>query len=329
MHKNARQVLLDWAEGSYLAPEKLSEAMRLGRVLPAAGDWQRFVDRMLLAVGTLLAVSGVIFFFAYNWDDLGRFSRFALVQGLIVATLGAVWYLGLEKLSGKIALLAAAVLMGVLCALVGQTYQTGADTYELFAVWCILILPWALLAKFDLLWLLCLLLLNIATILYYQTFGGFFSLVFGVEQMLWLLFIINTIALVLWEWLVYRGTSSRRSIRWMTRFLATVSGGLMTALAIFAVLCHELLGVLPGLIGWFLWMLLAYHWYRKVVLDVYVLAIGVLSAVAVINVAMSRLLFDELEVFGVGSFTLMSLSVIGISAMGAVWLKHVVVQEQT
>ena len=328
MRKNNRLILLEWAEQSSIEGAKLPQALQLLDTLPSRSDWRRFLDKLLLALGTLLAVSGVIFFFAYNWDEMGRFSRFALVQGLIVLTLAGVWYLDLEKITGKVALLAAGVLVGVLLALVGQTYQTGADTYELFALWCLLILPWAWLSKFDLMWLFCLLLLNVAIILYYRTFGGFFSMVLGVEQMLWLLFVINTAAFLVWEWLVQSGSATRRSVRWMTRLLGTISGGLITALAIFSVLGHDSFSLLPGLVGWFIWMLLGYYWFRKVELDVYVLAIGVLSLVAVSNVILSRLLFENMG-GGSGSFLLISLSVITVSALGAVWLKRVVSEEQS
>lgn len=324
MRKSNRLILLEWAEQSRIDGSKLPQALRLMDAIPSGSDWRRFLDKLLLALGTLLAVSGVIFFFAYNWDEMGRFSRFALVQGLIVLTLAGVWTLGLEKITGKVALLAAGVLVGVLLALVGQTYQTGADTFELFAVWCVLILPWALLSRFDLMWLFCLMLLNVAIVLYYKTFGGFFSVALGIEQMLWLLFVINTVALLVWEWLVHSGKTPRRSVRWMTRLLATVSGGLITTLAIFEVLGDEPFNLLSGLVGWVVWMTVACYWYRKVELDVYVLAIGVLSLVAVSNVMLSRLLFDSLNMDGSASFLLVSLSVIGVSALGAVWLKRVV-----
>jgi len=323
MRNNNRLILLEWAEQSRVDASKLPQAMQLGNVTPTSGDWRSFLDLLLLGLGGLLTVSGVIFFFAYNWDEIGRLSRFLLVQGLIIVTLAGVWYLGLEKITGKAALLGAGILVGVLLALVGQTYQTGADTYELFGVWCVLILPWAYLSRFDLMWLFCLLLLNVTVILYYRTFGGFFSVVLGIEQMLWVLFVINTGALLIWEWLVQTGTSSRRSVRWMTRLLATVSGALMTALAIFAVLGNESFAMLTGLLGWVLWMLIAYYWYRKVGLDVYVLAVGVLSLVAVTNVILSRILFESSSLGGTGSFLLISLSVISLSALGAVWLKRV------
>ena len=329
MRKNSRLILLEWAEQSRIDSAKLPEALRLSNAIPSTNDWRRFIDKMLLALGALLAVSGVIFFFAYNWDDLGRFSRFALVQGLIVLSLIGVWTLGLEKNSGKVALFGAGVLVGVLLALVGQTYQTGADTYELFAVWCLLILPWAFLSRFDLMWLFCLFLFNAAIILYYKTFGGFFSFYLGIKQMLWLLFAINTVTLYVWEWLVHTGSLLRCSVHWVTRLLTTVSGGLVTAIAIFAVWESNILAFILGLLVWVIWMAVAYYWYRKVELDVYVLAIGILSIVVVINVALSRVLFDEWDLYGSGSFMLMSLSVIGVSALGAVWLKRVVAEAQS
>ena len=115
----------------------------------------------------------------------------------------------------------------------------------------------------------------------------------------------------------------------MTRLLATISGGLVTALAIFAVLGNHFIGVLPGLIAWLVWMLIAFYWYRKVELDVYVLAIGVLSVVAVINTGLSRVMFDTFDIAGMIGFLLISLSVISISALGAVWLKRVVSEAQS
>jgi len=328
MRKSKRLLLLEWAEQSRIDPERLTEAMRVSDVLPSADDWRGFLDTLLLWLGALLTASGVVFFFAYNWDDLGRFTRFALVEGLLLVALLGVWRLGIDRLSGKIALMVAAVFVGVLLALVGQTYQTGADTYELFAVWCVLILPWTLIARFDGLWVFWLFLLNVAVIIYYDTFGGIFGVVFGVEQMLWLLFLINTTALLVWEFLVSRGHSSRRSIRWMTRLLATVSCGLITALAIFGIFSDSQWLSLLGPIIWLVWMVCAYLWYRTVVLDVYVLAIAVLSAVAVVNVVLARILFDGVLEHS-GGLLVMSLSVIGLSSFGAFWLRGVVKGAQT
>lgn len=327
MRKSNRQLLLEWAEQSQISADDLPRAMRLGDAVPSQRDWRSFLDMLLLGLGGLLTVCGVVFFFAYNWDNLGRFTRFMLVEALIVFSLGAVWRLGLEKISGRVALLMAAVFVGVLLALVGQTYQTGADTYELFAVWTVLILPWAFLGRFDGLWVLWLLLLNLSIVLYYDTFGRWFNGSFGVEQLLWMLFVINTCALIIWEWVVAKG-QSRRSLRWMTRLLATVSGGLITSIAIIAIVDDSWTSFVVGAIGWLVWMACAYVWYRLKVLDVYVLAIGVLSVVAVLNVVIGRMLFHGF-IGGVIGLLVISLSVIGCSALGAVWLKRIVNEAQS
>lgn len=328
MRKSKRLVLLEWAEQSRIEASRLPEAMRISDVLPSSDDWKGFLDTILLWLGALLTASGVVFFFAYNWDNLGRFARFAIVEGLLLVALLFFWRLGLAKRSGKVALMVAAVFVGVLLALVGQTYQTGADTYELFATWCVLILPWAIVSRFDLLWMFWLILLKLSLVLYYRTFGGFFGVSFGIQQLLWILFLINSVALLIWEWRVMHGHSERRSVRWITRSLATVGAGLITALAIFGIFGNGHWLSLLGPLVWLGWMALAYYWYQNVDLDVYVLAVGVLSVVAVVNVVLGRILFEG-GLDYVGGLLLMSLSVIGLSALGALWLRGVVKEAQT
>ncbi|RVU84078.1 DUF2157 domain-containing protein [Leucothrix sargassi] len=324
MKKTNRQLLLEWAGQSSIDRDQLMQSLKVGEVLPSVADWRDFLDKFLLYVGGLLMMSGVVFFFAYNWDDLSRMMQFALVQGAIVLSLGAFWWLGLEKLSGKLSLMAAAISVGVLLALIGQTYQTGADTYELFAAWCALILPWALLARFDVLWMFWLLLLNLSITLYYQVFGGLFHLLFGGNQMVWVLFVVNTVALLIWEWVVRNG-SERRKIRWMTRLLATVSCGFITTLAILAIIAFDsAFADMLGVVVWVVWLACAYHWYCKVLLDVYVLAIGVLSTIAVVSVFLGRILFGG-DMDAIPSLLFMGLVVIGLSAAGAFWLRGVVV----
>lgn len=130
---NARDEILDWAAQGRNAPGRLREAMEAGAALPMADQWRGFLDRVFLFMGAVLLGAGGIFFFAFNWQELGRYAKFALVQAPIVAALATVWVLGVDCLAGKAALLGAALLgaalvVGALLALIGQTYQTGADT---------------------------------------------------------------------------------------------------------------------------------------------------------------------------------------------------------
>src|SRR3954468_1571434 len=312
-----RQILIDWIEQDRISPANLHSALSLSSVFPSTANWQRFLDQLLLWLGALLLAAGVIFFFAYNWNDLGRFAKFALVEIPILGALIVLWRIGLESMAGKATLLAAALFVGALLALVGQTYQTGADTFELFAAWAVLILPWVLVGRLAALWLVWLGLLNLATIFYYLVFGGLFGFIFAPEQMLWAVFVLNTIPLVVWELRTPRDTPDR----WAMRILATASGSAVTALAIYSVADFRTYSAL-GLLVWVGYIAAVYVVYRVLILDVFVLAGSVLSVIAVVTAWLATHLLKSGD--AAGAMLLIGLIVIGLSAAGGWWLKQVV-----
>ncbi|MBL8308159.1 MAG: DUF2157 domain-containing protein [Rubrivivax sp.] len=107
------------------------------------------LPRAVLATGATLFGLGLVFWVAANWDTLGRFGRLALLQGVVLGgVLMALWRPALRVPGGLLALLAT----GALFATFGQTYQTGADPWQLFALWAVLTLPLALAVRSDALW---------------------------------------------------------------------------------------------------------------------------------------------------------------------------------
>jgi uncharacterized membrane protein len=142
------------------------------RYLEAAGSvrdpafWNLWARRALLAFGAGHLLTGIVFFFAYNWADLPDIAKFAIVEGALLATVIAALLFGLDRLHGQAALIAASVLTGVLLAVIGQVYQTGADAYQLFVAWMLLILPWTLVSRSVAQWLLWLVVAGIALALY-------------------------------------------------------------------------------------------------------------------------------------------------------------------
>jgi len=128
--------------------------------------WARWGLRALLALGAGQFLAGVVFFFAYNWHDLSDIAKFAVVEGaLAVAVLGAL-AVGLDRMFGQVLLIAASMLTGVLLAVIGQIYQTGADVFELFLAWAVLILPWTVISRSAVQWLLWLVVAEAALWLY-------------------------------------------------------------------------------------------------------------------------------------------------------------------
>lgn len=316
-----RNEVLDWSEQGRIPPGKLREALDAAGALPTAVQWRRFLDLMLLWLGSVMLAAAAIFFFAFNWDEMGRLGKIGLIEALIVATLIGLWRFGLESAVGKATLFAAALLTGGLFALIGQIYQTGADPWELFAVWAAAILPWALAGRLPALWVLWLALLNLAGSLYYTTFGIFFGMLFAPERLMWMLFGLNTAALVVWEASAAAGVEWLHE-RWSVRILATASGVLVTWLAMIDIFdwresSHW------GLPAWLAWMCAAYATYRHRVKDVFVLAGGVLSAIVIV----ATFLGHQMRMHDAGAFLFIGLVIIGMSAAGGWWLKNVVKEQ--
>lgn len=131
-----------------------------------AAFWQQWAMRALLVLGGTHALAGIVFFFAYNWDDLSPFAKFGILQAGIVVSFIVALFLRLEKTGGQAMLIAASVMTGVLFAVIGQVYQTGADAWQLFVAWTVLIAPWVFISRSSAHWFLWIVLFITAASLY-------------------------------------------------------------------------------------------------------------------------------------------------------------------
>lgn len=318
-----REDVLGWAASGHLRPADVPRAFQLAGAAPSLADWRRFVQSLLLWVGVVLIASGVVFFFAYNWQSLHRFGKFGLAEVLFAASLVAVWRFGIDHAAGKAALLLAALLTGALLALYGQTYQTGADAYELLAAWAGLILPWVLVSRFGPLWLLWVGLLNLAVGLYAEAMPrGLLGIVFGSSAGMWSLLLLNTIALAAWEFGLARGVAFLS--RWGARALGVMSGGFATAIGVLAIAGDDLYAPL-GFPACLAWLVAVYLYYRYRILDVFMLSGGVLSLVILSATFLGKHLLRNGDAAG---FLLIGLVVIAISGAGAWWIRRTL-QERT
>jgi len=154
------------AGAGVLGPAALERALELTRRRPTADSWYRFARFQLIILGTVLAVAGAIFFIAANWDVFTPQARMGLAAAAMAAATLAGGWIGLDKLSGRAAALAGGLLFGPLMALVGQVYQTGADAYELFLAWSLVLAGYALAIRFAGAWITALLLGVVTTYLW-------------------------------------------------------------------------------------------------------------------------------------------------------------------
>ncbi|MBH1964415.1 MAG: DUF2157 domain-containing protein [Comamonadaceae bacterium] len=116
---------------------------------PDSATLARGLQRGLLIAAALLGGSGLIFWIAANWQELSRVARLALIEGSLLVMLVAACFLPRAR---EACLVGAFLALGGLLAFIGQTYQTGADAWQLFAAWAALSLPWVLGTRSDLLW---------------------------------------------------------------------------------------------------------------------------------------------------------------------------------
>ena len=156
---NAR--LLALYKARVLSQEEWAAGLAYAARSPDAAAWRRFLALGLLGAGVSLILSGLMYFFAFNWDDLHRMAQFSLAGAWVLTGFGVAYRYGFDGLRARWALLVSAVGVGAWLALIGQTFQTGADHWTLYALWAGLIAPWALGTRFEPLLLLEVILINL------------------------------------------------------------------------------------------------------------------------------------------------------------------------
>ena len=294
----------------------LERALELAGEGPDRAAWTALLRRLLLFAGAALVLAGVICFFAFNWQGLHRFGKFALAGGgVLVCALGA-WRLGLERTPAKLLLLAASVLVGVWLAIHGQAYQTGADAYELFRGWALLVLPWVLAARFQPLWALWGLLLNLWLGLGWEQTGA------GPNHLLPAAYA----ALNLGGWAAWELAAGRMDWlrgRWLPRLLALGSLAALTApaLVFLAETRHPRgLWTVPASAALVLAMLALF---RRVRRDLFMVTLALAAAIALLTTGLGRLLVrNALGGDGCAAFLLLGLLLVAQVGGATAWLRR-------
>jgi uncharacterized membrane protein len=314
-----RQALCAWRERGSIGASPAMQAWRATE--PGAARWAAWLDRALLTLGAALLCAGVIVFFAFNWQALHKFTRFGVLAALLsgLAAFAALRPAG--DALGRTALFGASVCTGVLLAVIGQVYQTGADAWQLFALWAALSIPWALAARAAPHWWLTIVLANVALLRWFSIrpgVSGMFDLMFGTadKASLLLLTACALAQLALWfalcRWAARFGFRGRAGARIVAALVCVYAG----CLGLGAVAGRDF-SVALFLASLLLLALLAW-WFRARVFDVLVLSLAAFAGIALTVAAIGRLVFEgNAETSG---FLLLGVLTIGLSAAAATWL---------
>jgi uncharacterized membrane protein len=294
------------------------------KVLRPVSAWFQWANRLLLFFGATLVLSGIIFFFAYNWAEMGKFLKFGLIELSIIGCILASCFRGLDQFSGKTLIFSASVLTGVLFAVYGQIYQTGADAYELFRGWAFLIAAWVVISEFVALWFLWLIIVNTGAILFWQQ-AGLPGHAIRYEWLCLAIALINSLALVL------RETGLRNGLKWLAGkwFQAILLTAVLVALSIPSI--HLIVAsnssyngpsIITGLAFgiWVLVALASYLCYRYKLREMIPIAIIVMNGCVILLIFIGRILFYKNHTEA-GIALLFALIILGVVSGAAFWLK--------
>ena len=284
----------------------LSDLIRQGASVPHA----------VATLGAGLLGLGVVFWVAAHWAQWGRLAQFALLQGAWLALcLGAAQRPAWRT---PLALVAFLVLGGML-AYFGQTYQTGADPWSLFATWALLGLPLCLAVRRDGLWAGWALVALTGVSLWWQTWQGpMWRLASDAGPMAIASGVAVAISLavhpaLLPGWARWLGTGRWA---WLTALLLTLV--LMGTGAVLAMMGQNWVG--PWALSLGLLAMLVVVTLRVRPRDVAALSAQALLANVLLIGALARLLFEGAHGGEIGLFLLLGLAAMGLLAATVSWI---------
>jgi len=311
-----RQELGSLIDNGNINASDIPEALDLTGISPNKSAWTLFLSNLLTWLGGLAISLSVIFFIAFNWDDIGRFTKFAALQILICTTIALYLFLAKTDLSKKVLLSMASLFTGALLAYFHQTYQTGADPWQLFFTWAVLILPWVIAARFAPLWFLFVVLLNITIYTYLFISGGILGILFDSElALLWTGFIFNSAVLIIWELLSNKLTYLQT--RWPVRLIALAAGIAISFLCLLNIFEHNDSSALASLM-WLISIVSIYIIYSKIKPDLFMVAAACLAVIIITDCFLVKHLLPNSSL---DSLFILAILTIAMGSASAMWLR--------
>ncbi|WP_373350835.1 DUF2157 domain-containing protein [Acinetobacter bereziniae] len=113
-----------------------------------------FVQHLQVVGFTLIAVS-ILYLTAANWFMLPQALQLAIPQVLLLLSACSSLFFVRHDYLVQCLHTISGLMIGLSLAVIGQIYQTGADSYLLFLIWSILLLPWLYRHNIGIFTLLC------------------------------------------------------------------------------------------------------------------------------------------------------------------------------
>lgn len=277
-------------------------------------DWAARLWRGLIVVAALLLGGGLIFWIAAQWPEQTRSFKLHVLQAAVLLPLLAAMALAQIRTA---ALLLATLALGGLLAFVGQTYQTGADAWQLFALWAALALPWTVVARSDGLWGLWLLVGAAGLTFWMTTTWGSFGSTQMLPRSQWLLWLpvwLLPLLLPHLPWIAVAQPTITRVLGAALALAAWTGAGVAAVVfsnvdwALYSGACIGIAGVLAQ----------AWRWRNLVVLG-----LGLMAANVLWLMGLGQTLFQQMRIQSTEGFAMMTLLIALSVGSSAHWLYRV------
>lgn len=309
-----RQQILSWQQSGHIDHKDIEKALTVSESNHSPSAWFGFISKSILWLSVLSIAFGVIFFFAYNWNEISTSLKFGLIQLLIVVSILTYTQTKPYSHANTATLFFLALLIGTLFALFGQTYQTGKDPWQLFFLWAIFITPLAYTSRSSSLWLLWLGLGNLTLNLYFNVNLGLFSLVFDYNREILVYALFNALSTAIFEY-SYARKYQLTNNRIAGQVALVITMVCFSWMALFFIVESRRNGL--DLFIYVSWMAAIYYLYRIKNIDVMVMSSWVVSGIIFVLTVIGRVIDND---FNGGTFLLFSLLIVGSSTVGIKWL---------
>ncbi len=160
-----KEILYKKFYSSSLDETELSEALDIIKNSKNKKKIKFSLENLYLYSGVSFLLSSILFFIAYNLKIINDITKILLMYA-VVSVPFVLYFFKFKEQYKKIILFSLCFLIGVLFAVFGQIYQTGADSYWLFVSWSVAIIPMVLISEFSPCYILHFIVMYIALILF-------------------------------------------------------------------------------------------------------------------------------------------------------------------
>ena len=153
-------------------------------------EWKAKGIELGYVFGLSLIIAAIVYFFASNWPGFDKWTKIALSVGLLVlfyvVSFLVKYMLKQHPFLRPLFLFSGCLSFGVCVALLGQIYNSHADSYMLFVIWAIPALLFSFLSRFQPFYVLSFIVIHLAIYFFLFPSSGFHYVPDGIVKWVFL-----------------------------------------------------------------------------------------------------------------------------------------------